>query len=118
MASFHVFRCHGLCRLPKVQRERLLHPEICVTAYNSLLFPSNLPAPVCRAFHRVPRVYPRLQGASWKYIKEEKIAILSVLLDVGMELWVSRASFPLMTSDSFFLSFAPSRARALHESCV
>ncbi|CAM9772076.1 unnamed protein product, partial [Hapterophycus canaliculatus] len=28
-----------------------------------------------------------LQVASWKYIKEEKIAILSVLLDVGMELW-------------------------------
>ncbi|CAM9741393.1 unnamed protein product [Scytosiphon promiscuus] len=27
------------------------------------------------------------KAASWKYIKEEKMAILAVLLDVGMELW-------------------------------
>lgn len=30
-----------------------------------------------------------MQPASFKYIKDEKIAILTVLLDIGTELWVS-----------------------------
>lgn len=56
---------------------------------HAVLLPSALPRLSC-LLQRC--CCPSAQATSYKYIKEEKLAILSVLLDVGMEIWVSPPS--------------------------